>query len=122
MAGFSFDFSSSSLEGGLNQLEAKALATTKMYASTQALELQAYMKQNRPWTDRTGLAKAMLSATVSQPSTHVVRVTLAHGVDYGIDLELKNNGNYAIVRPTLATQGPKVMNGFNGMLSTMLEG
>lgn len=58
-------------------------------------------KQNAPWTDRTGNARQGLHGFVEDLSASVVAITLAHGVSYGIFLELRNQGRYAIIMPTL---------------------
>lgn len=110
-----FDFESSRLNKGLGRLGGKVGAALLMYASTKAVEIEQTMKKNRPWTDRTGLAKTTLNAKVSQPNSHTIRITAAHGVDYGIWLELANNKNYAIVAPTIKTVAPKVMADMQGM-------
>jgi hypothetical protein len=87
-----------------------------MYAATKASEIQAKMKTNRPWTDRTGMAKALLSAKVSQPKETVVRITLSHGVDYGIWLELAHGKNYAIIAPTIRDEGPRIVKDLNNLM------
>lgn len=88
-----------------------------MYCGTKAGELESKMKSNRPWTDRTGMAKATLSARVSQPDENTVRITLSHGVEYGIWLELAHEKNYAIIAPTIREEGPRVVEGLDNILS-----
>lgn len=90
-----------------------------MYMATKASEIESKMKQKRPWTDRTGMAKAMLNVKVSQPSETVVRMTLAHGVEYGIWLELAHEKNYAIVAPTVREEGPRVVKDLNNLMSKL---
>jgi len=94
-------------------------AVILMYASTKASELEAKMKINRPWTDRTGMAKALLRAKVSQPSPTIVRITLAHGVSYGIWLELAHGKNYAIIAPTIREEGPRVISDLDNLMSKL---
>lgn len=99
---FKLDWMNSQLGKNLQVTKEKSMVALKMYAATKAPEITSYMKQNRPWTDRTGMAKMTLRTTVSEnPSEHKVRITLAHGVTYGIWLELANDQNYAIIIPTL---------------------
>lgn len=90
-----------------------------MYMAIKASEIESKMKQNRPWTDRTGMAKATLNVKVSQPSETVVRMTLAHGVEYGIWLELAHEKNYAIVAPTVREEGPRVVKDLNNLMSRL---
>jgi hypothetical protein len=91
------DYSSSTLNRNLSDLTTKIGAAVLMLASTEASRLESKMKINRPWTDRTGMAKTTLRASVSQPSKDKIRITLSHGVDYGIWLELAHGKNWAII-------------------------
>jgi hypothetical protein len=86
------------------------------YADTQAKRLESRMKLERRWTDRTGNAKAALRGTVSMPNEHIVRITLSHGVKYGIWLELAKEKKYAIIMPTLNKYAPEVFEEMNGIL------
>lgn len=116
---FKFDYNQSTLKSGLNRMSDKLGAVVLMYTSTKSVEIEAKMKQNRPWTDRTGMAKATLNAKVSKPSANIIRITLAHGVEYGIDLELKHEKNYAIVGPTVEIEGPRLVSDLNNLMSKL---
>lgn len=116
---FSFNYSASTLAAGLDKMATKLGATVLMYASTKAVELEAKMKNERPWTDRTGMAKATLNAKVSQPNETTIRITLAHGVEHGIWLELAHGKNYAIVGPTVEQEGPRMISDLNNLMSKL---
>lgn len=116
---FELDFINSELNKKLDKMSTKLGAVILMYASTKASELQYKMKVNRPWTDRTGMAKALLSAKVSQPRKNIVRITLAHGVNYGIWLELAHGKNYAIIAPTIREEGPRIVGDLNNLMSKL---
>lgn len=116
---FQFDYDSSTLKKNLDKMSVKLGAVVLMYAATKASELQAKMKLNRPWTDRTGMAKALLNAKVSQPNQNTVRITLAHGVDYGIWLELAHGKNYAIIAPTVREEGPRIVEDLNNLMAKL---
>lgn len=116
---FKIDYDESSLKKNLDKMATKLGAVLLMYAATKASELQAKMKLNRPWTDRTGLAKTMLNAKVSQPDSNTIRITLAHGVDYGIWLELAHGKNYAIIAPTIREEGPRIVEDLNDLMSKL---
>lgn len=116
---FQLDYSKSTLKKNLGTMSVKLGAVVLMYAATKASELQAKMKLNRPWTDRTNMAKTMLSAKVSQPNKDTVRITLAHGVDYGIWLELAHGKNYAIIAPTVRDEGPRIIDDLNNLMSKL---
>ena len=116
---FQLDYDKSTLKKNLDKMSVKLGAVVLMYASTKASEIQAKMKINRPWTDRTGMAKALLNAKVSQPNKNTVRITLAHGVDYGIWLELAHGKNYAIIAPTVRDEGPRIVEDLNNLMSKL---
>ena len=115
----SLKIDSSDLTSGLEALKDKIGFAVLMECQTLSKEIEAYAKSNRPWTDRTGLAKTNLRTTVSRPSENQIRITLAHGVNYGIYLELANDQNYAIIRPTLQRYEPKVHNSVKGLLDRL---
>ena len=93
--------------------------TVLAYAATKAVQLEATMKANRPWVDRTGQAKTTLRSSVSQPNENTVRITLSHGVDYGIWLELAHEKNFAIIEPTIRLESPRVIEDLNGIFEKM---
>lgn len=110
------DYKSSTLNKNLLEMSTKIGAAVLMLASTEASRLESYMKLNRPWTDRTSMAKMTLKAFVSQPSSDKIRITLSHGVDYGIWLELAHEKNWAIVIPTINQEGPEVIKHFQNLM------
>lgn len=116
---FQLNYNQSTLKKNLDKMSTKLGALVLMYASTKASQLQAKMKINRPWTDRTGMAKALLNAKVSQPNENTIRITLAHGVDYGIWLELAHGKNYAIIAPTIREEGPRIVEDLNNLMSKL---
>lgn len=118
--GLTINWEVSPLSKKMLAMEKKVGVAMLMYMSTKASEIESYMKLNRPWTDRTNMAKATLNTKVSQPNENTIRMTLAHGVDYGIWLELANEKNYAIVGPTLNIKGPEVIQGMQGLISKIV--
>lgn len=85
-------------------------------AHEQAAEMQAYARSNAPWQDRTGAARAGLTATVEETGP-IGTIVLSHGVDYGIWLEVANGGRFAIIAPTIDVFGPKVMRSLQNMIN-----
>lgn len=63
--------------------------------------VEAEAKNNAPWTDRTGHARQGLRGFVEDISASTVALYLTHSVDYGVHLELRFQGRYAIILPTL---------------------
>lgn len=116
---FTIDYNSSSLGKNIDKMGTKLGALILMYAATKASELQFKMKVNRPWTDRTNMAKALLNAKVSQPNKDTIRITLAHGVSYGLWLELAHGKNYAIIEPTIREEGPRIVEDLGDLMSKL---
>lgn len=114
---FELNYSQSDLSKNIDKLSVKIGAMILMYASTKASELKYKMQVNRPWTDRSGMAKETLNAVVSQPDKNIVRITLSHGVSYGVWLELAHAKNYAIINPTVQSEGPKIVTDLSGLMN-----
>ena len=115
-----FNFNESELNSKLEGLKPKINAAIGMYASTKSVQIKSDMQNNRPWTDRTGMAKLTLNTTVSKPNEDTTRITLAHGVDYGIWLELANEQNYAIIIPTIERESAVIMNDMERFFSKLV--
>jgi hypothetical protein len=80
----------------------------------QATRAEAYAKTNAPWSDRTTNARNGLFARGAhtygrwpRKSSHTV--VLAHTVPYGVWLEVRWNGRYSIIEPTLRVIGRDTM-------------
>lgn len=69
-------------------------------AERWAIDIESHAKEYAPWTDRTANARQSLY-TLVHPESGKVTIYLSHGMPYGVWLELKNQGRYAIIMPTL---------------------
>jgi hypothetical protein len=86
------------------------------------------MRERAPWTDRTGQARFGHAAAGIYPSTSVPqgrgltyvaihptnprdggRGALVTDAPYGFHLETTNGSDYAVIMPTLATEGPRLL-------------
>lgn len=105
----------SSIVEGLKQLRLKTEAAILTYGNTQATKLESYAKQNAPWTDRTGDARRRLSCKCEKVDSGI-RLTLSHGVDYGLWLEIAKEKRYAIIEPTIRLKSQDVMAGFANLM------
>lgn len=116
-SGFSLDISG--MLNGLSDFESKKDAAVRMFAEQGALKLQNYARENRKWTDRTGQARQRLHGYVGEiPNGY--RISLAHGVDYGLWLELANEKRFAIIQPTIEYVGAKqIMPGFERLIERL---
>ena len=113
-----FQFDPSDMLDKLSQAATKSEAAIAMYAQNGALALQNYAREHRPWTDRTGHARQRLTGSVARVSEGY-QITLAHGVDYGIWLELAHEKKYAIIQPTIKAKSPEILSGFNKLLERL---
>lgn len=85
-------------------------------ADRWAVEFENYAKDNRPWSDRTSNARQALFSLVETGDGKVI-IYLSHGVEYGVWLELKNQGRYAIIMPTLEHYYAQVQQSYKRLLS-----
>lgn len=89
-------------------------------ALTYAPQVEAWMKHNASWTDRTGNARQSLQTQVYEsPDRSQVVLELRYGnsIFYHVFLELNNAGRYAIITPTVDYWTPLIMNDIRGALS-----
>lgn len=68
-----------------------------------AARAASMMRANAPWTDRTGNARAGLKAVHESEPMVEHRLVLLHSMPYGIWLEVRWSGRYAIIAPTMVT-------------------
>lgn len=122
MAEKGFDISLDSLLEGLENFESKAQTAIRMYADTSAEKLESYAKSHRKWQDRSTDARKRLKGTaIKVPEGY--RLQLAHGVKYGIYLELANEKKYAIIEPTLTEVGTEeILPGFAKFIDRLQGG
>ena len=109
----------SELNRNLINFSARVAAAALAKLTTYGIEIRADAQKNRPWTDRTGMAKATLNTTVSQPDSKHLRLTLSHGVWYGKYLEYAHGKRFAIIMPTLKKWESKVMRGMSGLFNSI---
>jgi hypothetical protein len=81
--------------------------------------LQNAARANAPWTDRTANARQSLRAYIGtdapagypssqQLAKDIVELFLSHGMYYGIFLETRFAGQFAIIYPTLEEHAPDI--------------
>lgn len=104
----------SDVQQGLETLRKKVEAGLVVYGETVAKDFESYAKANRPWKDRTGAARQRLNG-YTEAILHGVRVCIAHGVSYGIYLELSHGKKYAILEPTVRLKGNDAIKGIKAM-------
>lgn len=114
-----FNWNAKRLINGFTDTETRAEAAIRMYAHTGAQKLQTYAQENRRWTDRTGHARQRLKGDALTVANGY-KLRLAHGVDYGIWLELANEKRFAIIQDTIRIVGQnEIMPGFHKLLDRL---
>lgn len=103
------------LSEGFRQGPAKLKRAAWIAASSMAPEVENYMKLNAPWTDQTSNARNGLAARAYQESDET-GIVLFHQVTYGIYLETRFGGRYAIIDPAIEAMGPAVMRRYDRIL------
>lgn len=99
------------------------------FMTITAVDGEAQMKEKAPWRDSKGNrddrvpgeARAALSTRTELEGKHK-SIWFLHGVDYGIWLEISNNGKDQIIMPTVAAMGKTLMKSLRGTLNTVRKG
>lgn len=99
------------LNNGDKKLMQEVMAKFEYFAP----QIEADMKTQAPWTDRTGNARNGLAARAFR-SADTMGIVLYHQVPYGIWLELANGGRYAVIGPAIDRWTPRVIAGLNGQM------
>lgn len=66
-----------------------------------SLNTQNYARANKRWQDRTGNARAGLNGGYFWETPEILKLFIAHSVDYGVYLELANDRKYAILSESI---------------------
>ena len=102
------------LEGAVKKIPVGVRA----YAETAARVLENDARTRAPWTDRTGHARQRLTAYVTEIQPAVCEITVAHGVPYGIYLELAHEKRFATIMPAIQRNSTAILKG----LKILIEG
>lgn len=81
-----------------------------------AAEIEAWMKTNAVWADRTGNARQGLHAEV-ETMVDLIVLSFDHGMTYGVFLEFANQGRFAIIGPALDHFTPLIWRDIQALLS-----
>lgn len=103
-----FRWTSDTLSPNLSDIDKRALRAIHLMLEYWAAQAVSLMRANAPWTDRTGNARAGLAAEVF-PDARGADLVLYHSVHYGIWLEVRWSGRYAIIGPTMNRIAPQVL-------------
>lgn len=105
---FRFSMRENGLRRNMRALPEKTVKLVNATMQYYAPQVENYAKNNAPWQDQTGNARNGLAARAFREGSNA-GIVLYHQVPYGIWLEVKNSGEYAIISPTIDHYGPIVM-------------
>jgi hypothetical protein len=88
------------MKGRLTQFDRKVNSGIAAAFSYQESRSETRMRTGARWTDRTTNARSSLFAKATSTGTHH-ELLVSHGVSYGIYLETRFSGRYAIVQPEI---------------------
>lgn len=91
----------------MDAYEQKIVRSAEEIAKYFAPQMETHAKANAPWTDRTGNARQSLYGWWDKQGKKVI-VFISHGRDYGLWLEIRNSGRYAILWPTVEEFIPQI--------------
>ena len=89
----------------------RVLVAVQAVAGEVATLMQNAAKDNARWTDRTGNARSGLFGTAeAEFAQELVVIYLSHGadIDYGVYLETRYGGRYAIIMRTIEQHLPQL--------------
>ena len=113
------DFNISDMEAKLEMMGTRVDAAVKVFAEQGATKMRSHAQSHAIWVDRTGSARQRLNAYVSAINQGY-RITLAHGVEYGIWLELAHEKHYSIIPQTIDYVGAnQIMPAFERFLERL---
>jgi hypothetical protein len=117
----SFEYKPGSLRVNLKNFNGDINALVAGVVDYRGARSVDYMKNNAPWKDRTGNARATLGAY----GVHAVdyhEIHLHGGVPYQIWLEVRWSGRYAIISKAVKFQGLALMNQLRGLIAKLGKG
>lgn len=97
------------IDDGLRDFDDDVAEAVKIMLNYWAARAITQMRLEARWTDRTTNARNGLNAQVFDEGDGGATLVLYHSVPYGIWLEVRWSGRYAIVGPTLNNIAPQVM-------------
>jgi hypothetical protein len=108
----------SELAAAIDKYGDKVLMAVAAVAQYVATEMENTAKETATWTDRTGNARTGLFGTAEADfAGHVVVLYLSHGatIDYGLMLETRGGGRYAVINRTMQSHYGELMDMLRGI-------
>jgi hypothetical protein len=112
------EFDAGTLRVNTSQIGARLNRGISGLMLANAPRVQDYARTNAKWTDRTGNARQGLFSRYSGKDG-VHQIDLYHTVSYGIWLEVRWAGKFAIISPTITAEGQRIMGQIKGLLDRL---
>ena len=106
----------SELIKGIDRYEKDLMAEIEDLLRRFAPEIETYAKANAPWQNQTGNARQTLFTVVEAQKDRVI-LYLSHTMSYGVYLELRWQGRWAIIMRTLQAHESPIMNELKRLVS-----
>lgn len=104
------DFDARQLLANIGVLQPKIRRAIRAAFQYHEAKAVAYARQNAPWTDRTSNARnGLFAQTAYTRNRKAFVMVIGHSVPYGLWLEVRFSGRFAIIRPTVNYIGPRLM-------------
>lgn len=116
-----FKWKTDTLTGPVKQFPLKLERAIVAAIEFHATRAEGDLRRNAPWTDRSSNARGGLFTATEHVPYRAHRIILSHTVPYGIWLEIRHSGKYAVILPTTQTTGRAVMASLGGLFSKIIE-
>lgn len=95
------------LQAWADRQRAEVVLLAQRWAGT----LEARAKTHAPWTDRTSNARNGLFGTTEVRGNEII-IRIGHTIEYGVFLELANEGRFAILKPTITDSTAEIFDSY----------
>lgn len=92
----------------MSEIKQRSMFAAEKVGQNAAARMEAEAKRNAGWTDRTGLARQTITG-FSGWQGKKLRMGVSGNMEYSAYLELGHEGRFAVLRPTLQANEPKIM-------------
>lgn len=83
-----------------------------------AAQAQNYARTHRIWQDQSGHARGLLNGGMYWETMAILKIFIAHGVEYGIYLELAHDRKYQILEEALKSVQDSWFNGVKKIMES----
>lgn len=101
---------------GLNRTERTLKASLQIVCDAAAKKMEAWAKQNAPWTDRTGNARQGLRGEAFWEDDKNLVCAVMHQKDYGVWLELAHQRKYAILERAIESKKDELIRAYKQLV------